>query len=307
MKKTVFFLILFLMVFSSVSAQGLWGDRSGDSVTKGTGTLLSGSSAKPTAVPTEIAAPAGEPKPVVPVFENPFERLFPTETPVAVVPTEVIAMPTGEPKPAVPVFENPFARLTPTEVPTAVVPNEEAQVINPFFRDPVSVPPTQAPTAVPVVIETPDPLEGVETQRGITYNWYGDEVKLMIVYQPIMTRSQSGQTAEGYFVLFRVSIQNNSGKTISLKNESFTLSKEVNGYEIKFPLSVFFSYVTSRLWDLGILRDEILPGRQLDTYLVFDVDGAATDPWVFNFVPTERLTNTTYTPVKITLPKINMQ
>lgn len=162
----------------------------------------------------------------------------------------------------------------------------------------------------PEEIEDPDPLEGIETQKGVVYRQYpcGDDFNFMIVYQPIMTRSQSGQTAEGMFIFFRVQIQNMTGRALEgLKYESFTLSKGDGENAEVYPLSAFFSTVTSTLWSLGLLRDRIQANGTLDTYLVFDVQGLYNDPWVLTFLPTERLSNEQFTPIRITLPPVNQQ
>ncbi len=163
---------------------------------------------------------------------------------------------------------------------------------------------------VPEKIEDPDPLEGIETQKGVVYRQYpcGDDFNFMIVYQPIMTRSQSGQTAEGMFIFFRVQIQNLTGRAIEgLKYESFTLSKGDGENAEVYPLSEFFSTVTSTLWSLGLFRDRIQVNGMLDTYLVFDVQGLYNDPWVLTFLPTERYSNEQFTPIRITLPPVNQQ
>lgn len=155
-----------------------------------------------------------------------------------------------------------------------------------------------------------DVFEGVEPQKGVVGRWYpcGNEMSFMIVYQPIMSRSQSGQTADGMFLYFRVWIQNNSGRTINgLRYESFTLSKELNGTKITFPLSGLMSTVTSDMWEMKNLRTQILPGAQLDTWLVFDVDGAYNETWTLNFVPIERFSEFQFTPIRIVLPAISQQ
>ena len=162
----------------------------------------------------------------------------------------------------------------------------------------------------PEKIEDPDPLAGIETQKGVVYRQYrcGDDFNFSIVYQPIMTRSQSGQTAEGMFIFFRVQIQNLTGRTINgLKYESFTLSKGDGENAEVYPLSAFFSTVTSYLWSLGLFRDPISANGMLDTYLVFDVQGVYNDPWVLTFLPTERYSNEQFTPIRITLPPVNQQ
>ena len=153
-------------------------------------------------------------------------------------------------------------------------------------------------------------LEGVEVPKGVVGRWYpcGNDLSFMIVYQPIMSRSQSGQTADGMFLSFRVWIQNKSGRTIDgLRYESFTLSKELNGMEITFPLSGLMSTVTSDMWEMKNLRTQILPGAQLDTWLVFDVDGTYNETWTLNFVPIERFSDVQFTPIRITLPAISQQ
>ena len=196
--------------------------------------------------------------------------------------------------------------------------DDPAPVIQWMQKDnPVSGPSKEGKTgsggklkAAPEKVEEPDPLEGVETQKGVVYRQYpcGDDLSFMIVYQPIMTRSQSGQTAEGMFIFFRVQIQNLTDRTLSgLKYESFTLSKGDGENAEVYPLSPFFSQVTSYLWSLGHFRDSIPPRGTLDTYLVFDVQGVYNDPWVLTFLPTERFSNEQFTPIRLTLPPVNQQ
>ena len=142
----------------------------------------------------------------------------------------------------------------------------------------------------------------------MTYKWYpcGDDLSFMIVYQPIMTKAQSGQTAEGMFILFRAQIQNKMNRALTgLKYESFTLTNERTG-EV-YPLSGFFSTITSTLWSLGLFRDQIQAGNTLDTYLVFDVQGSAKDPWTLNFAPIERYSDEMFTPIRVSLPAVTQQ
>ena len=228
--------------------------------------------------------------------------------------------PTAEPE----VIDEPVPVIQPEEKtdPEPVIRDEEddepVPVIQWGQKDAPVIGPSKRPgtetggksKAAPEKIEDPDPLEGIETQKGVVYRQYpcGDDFNFMIVYQPIMTRSQSGQTAEGMFIFFRVQIQNLTGRTIEgLKYESFTLSKGDGKDAEVYPLSAFFSTVTSRLWSLGLFRDRISAGGMLDTYLVFDVKGVYNDPWVLTFLPMERYSNEQFTPIRITLPPVNQQ
>ena len=81
----------------------------------------------------------------------------------------------------------------------------------------------------------------------------------------------------------------------------------MNGVETVYPLSAFFSNATSMLWDIGLMRNNIPVKGTLDTYLVFDVEGAANDPWVLSFLPQERYSNYQFTPLRITLPAVSAQ
>lgn len=173
--------------------------------------------------------------------------------------------------------------------------------------EPTAIP---LPTATPEPTAIPDPFANVPTQQGVVWRTYpcGQDLNFTIVYQPIMTTRQSNLKASGKFILFRVQIQNLKDREIrGLEFESFTLSKTVNGAETVYPLSAFFSNVTSMLWDLGLMRNSIPAKGTLDTYLVFDVEGAANDSWVLNFLPTERFSNEQFAPIRIALPEISGQ
>ena len=170
--------------------------------------------------------------------------------------------------------------------------------------------PVPEPTMIPEPTEIPDPFAGVEIQKGVVWRSYkcGNDLNFTIIYQPIMTRVQSNLTADGSFILFRVQIQNLTDRPIKgLLYESFTLSKTVGGTETVYPLSGFFSTVTSTLWEIGLCRNEIPAKGMLDTYLVFDVEGTANDPWVLNFCPIERFTYQLFTPIRLTLPPVSAQ
>ena len=187
--------------------------------------------------------------------------------------------------------EIPIPTATPEPIPTAT--------------------PEPIPTATPEPTPVPDPFADVTVQKGVVWRTYycGSDFAFTIIYQPIMTTVQSQLRAKGTFILFRVQIQNLSDREIrGLKFESFTLSKTVNGAEIVYPLSAYFSNVTNMLWELGLLRNQIPPKGTLDTYLVFDVEGAANDPWVLNFLPMERFsTELQFTPIRVSLPAISAQ
>lgn len=183
-----------------------------------------------------------------------------------------------------------------------------------FKQDPAPADPeptsTPLPTAVPEPTAIPDPFAGIATQQGVVWRTYpcGQDLNFTIIYQPVMTTVQSGLQAAGKFIFFRVQIQNTSGREIrGLKFESFTLTRTVNGVDSVTPLSAFSSNVTSMLWDIGLMRNTIPANGTLDTYLVFDVEGAASDPWVLNILPTERFSDVQFTPVRITLPAISVQ
>lgn len=148
----------------------------------------------------------------------------------------------------------------------------------------------------------------VEIQSGIIGKWYkcGNEFSIKILYQPIMTKSQSYQTAVGMFILFRVLISNDSEYTYKgLKNESFTLSKDMKGMYKSFPLSGGHSRNTSKAWELATLQDELGRLTQKDTFLVFDVEGRSDDNWILTFAPIERKQEDSICKIKITLPDIS--
>ena len=195
----------------------------------------------------------------------------------------------------------------PAEEPTKSFFDQFRQDPTPENPEPTSIP---LPTATPEPTAIPDPFADVPTQQGVVWRTYpcGQDLNFTIVYQPIMTTVQSNLKASGKFILFRVQIQNLKDREISgLKFESFTLSKAVNGAETVYPLSPFFSNVTSMLWDLGLMRNSIPSKGTLDTYLVFDVEGAVNDPWVLNFLPEERFSGERFTPIRITLPAVSAQ
>ncbi len=152
--------------------------------------------------------------------------------------------------------------------------------------------------------------EEVSIQTGVLGRWYpcGDAFNLMIYYQPIMAKSQSYQIADGMFILFRVKIANMSNKTIpGLSADSFNLSRLYNNVEFSYTPSVFNSIATSVLWEIGQLHDDIRPGMELDTYLVFDVEGKFDDPWYLTFSPMSLGSNDAMCKIKMTLPKISYQ
>ncbi len=152
--------------------------------------------------------------------------------------------------------------------------------------------------------------EEVAIQTGVLGKWYpcGDAFNLMIYYQPIMAKSQSYQIADGMFILFRVKIANMSNKTIpGLSDESFKLSRLYNNVEFSYPLSVFNSIATSVLWEIGQLHDDIKPATEVDTYLVFDVEGKFDDTWYLTFSPMRLGSNDAICKIKMTLPKISYQ
>ncbi len=208
-----------------------------------------------------------------------------------------------------------FEKFTqkPNEEPTS---SSGSGLWNSLLQKPTEIPsptatPEPIPTATPEPTPIPDPFANVAVQKGVVWRTYpcGSDLNFTIIYQPIMTTVQSQLRAKGTFILFRVQIQNLSDREIhGLKFESFTLSKTVNGAESVYPLSAYFSNVTSMLWELALLRDHIPPKGTLDTYLVFDVEGAANDPWVLSFLPMERFsTELQFTPIRISLPAVSAQ
>ena len=150
--------------------------------------------------------------------------------------------------------------------------------------------------------------EDIEVQTGVLGKWYqcGDDYKFMIYYQPVWTKSQSYQTAKGMFLLFRAKIANLSNDTINgLEDESFSLSRIYNDKEIHYPLDDASSYYTSSRWEINTLTNSINPSMEMDTYLVFDVDGKHTDTWYLTFAPKILGTNIKQCEIKMTLPKIS--
>lgn len=131
----------------------------------------------------------------------------------------------------------------------------------------------------------------------------GDSFQFVFYYQPIMTKSQSYQTAVGKFLMFRVHITNMSTSAIDgLSDRSFKLHGNFNGVEQTFNLDTGSSFSTSYRWDIGQISDTYEPGIPVDTYLVFDVTGKA-DSWYLEFAP--KSGDKTYCSVNISVPKIN--
>ena len=150
--------------------------------------------------------------------------------------------------------------------------------------------------------------EEIEVQKAIAGKWYscGDDFRFMFLYQPVMTKSQSYQTAEGMFILFRVWISNDSGKPLAgLKNDSFKLSRENKGNSTDFSLSGGHSRITSQAWQIDLLQDAFPALSKKDTFLVFDVDGNWNDPWVLTFSPIEKGTEEKLCTIKLMLPEIS--
>ncbi len=157
-------------------------------------------------------------------------------------------------------------------------------------------------------ISSSDSIKEIEIQEGFTGKWYscGEDFRFMFLYQPVMTKSQSNQTAEGMFILFRALISNDSGKPLAgLKNDSFKLSRETKGNSTDFPLSGGHSRMTSQSWQIDLLQDAFPGLSQKDTFLVFDVDGNWNDPWVLTFSPVEKGTEEKLCTIKLTLPEIS--
>ena len=291
MKKTLFILlVLFLMLTGTVQAQ-IW-----DNAKKPTATPTF----TPTPEPTESAGLAYWLNLIIDVNEHlssgEESEPAPITGPGSKVPKPTSAapvLPTETPLPTATLIPTATFTATATEIPTATA-----------TATPTA---TFTPTMTPTATATPNPLLGIETQRGSTWKWYpcGDDLEFLIANQPVMTKSQSGMTAEGMFLLFRAQIRNKTGRTVTgLKYGSFMLSRNGSESEV-YPLSGFHSTITSILWDLGLLRNEIQAGQTLDTYLVFDVPGdysAYKDSWVMTFLPTERFSNRQFTPIRITLP-----
>ncbi len=150
---------------------------------------------------------------------------------------------------------------------------------------------------------TPEPeAEVIPAKLGQKINC-GDSFQFMFYYQPIMTKSQSYQTAVGKFLMFRVHITNMTTSAIDgLSDSSFKLHGNFNGVEQTFKLDTGSSFSTSYRWDIGQISDTYQPGIPVDTYLVFDVTGKA-DSWYLEFAP--KSGNKTYCNVNISVPKIN--
>lgn len=165
-------------------------------------------------------------------------------------------------------------------------------------------------TAFTLVYAESAATSSLEIQNGVIGEMYpcGSDMVLELLYQPIMTKSQSYMKAEGMFILFRVRIVNGSAKTIKgLKNNSFTLSKIIDGKEIDFPLAGGYSRDTSKAWEINVLSDELIPHWLMDTFLVFDVEGNYDDPWVLTFSPIERGTDKPRCTIRLKLPEISLK
>lgn len=145
--------------------------------------------------------------------------------------------------------------------------------------------------------------EIIPASVGTTVNC-GDSFQFKYFYQPILTKSQSYQTAVGKFLMFRVHITNVTPTVISgLDDDSFKLHGDFNGVSQAFKLDGGASYSTSYRWDIAGIGDDYEPGIPLDTYLVFDVTGNATS-WYLEFVPKSGTKK--YCSVNIGVPKINV-
>ncbi len=150
--------------------------------------------------------------------------------------------------------------------------------------------------------------EYLDYQKSSIGTWYDceDAFQLKIFYQPIMTKSQSYQIAQGMFILVRVQIMNTTGKTIDgLRERSFTLYREFNGKFYGFPLSTENNIITSKIWDLNNIYKKMPNMGMMDTYLVFDVEGKYNDNWVLSFKPVEDGTGTQLCTLNLKLPKIS--
>jgi hypothetical protein len=157
--------------------------------------------------------------------------------------------------------------------------------------------------------ETIDPtkepeIEIIQTRLGQKVNC-GDKFEFVYYYQPIMTKSQSYQTAVGKFLLARVFITNMTHEVIDgLSPLSFKITGIFNGLKESFDLDAGSSWSTSYRWEIGQITDNFIPGVKVDTFLVFDVPAKA-DEWYLTFEPREISSLKPFCSVNMSIPKIN--
>jgi len=147
-------------------------------------------------------------------------------------------------------------------------------------------------------------VEIIQARLGQKINC-GDKFEFIYYYQPIMTKSQSYQTAVGKFLMVRVYITNMTHEKIEgLASNSFTITGVFNGLKESFKLDAGASWSTSYKWEIGQTTDDFIPGVKVDTYLVFDVPAKA-DEWYLTFEPRDNPSSRSYCSVRMSVPKIN--
>ena len=140
---------------------------------------------------------------------------------------------------------------------------------------------------------------------GYYYDCEG-EFEIGYVYRPIMTKASSNMLAKGEFIMVRVRIKNESGYTMNgFSRDSFYLAQNTGKKEIVFPLDWNSSMKTSKIWDMRRLDRQLGTFEELDTWLVFDVNGNWNDPWYLIFKPMDDYNREPLCTLRLSLPKID--
>ncbi|HQG89984.1 MAG TPA: hypothetical protein PKX80_10765 [Flexilinea sp.] len=212
-------------------------------------------------------------------------------------------------------FRGPNRKSTPKSAPTKNVlppPLIKSTAIPDFTETPETLEPVQIPEATEIpkvpeileITETPEIMEILPAQLGQKINC-GNKFQFTFYYQPLMSKSNSGQVAKGKFLVARVLITNLTDRTLEgLPARSFRLHGIIDGVDQEYKLHIANSFITSDRWDVGLITDTIQAGGMLDTFLVFDVPGKA-DNWYLKFEPIAKSSEGPFCRVAIQVPKIN--
>ncbi len=93
---------------------------------------------------------------------------------------------------------------------------KDPAILSEPIQEPTEIPPTETPlppTATPIPTEIP-PLFFPSVQIGQKISC-DDKFQFSVFWQPVMTRSLSGENAQGRFLYFRAQIENKSGQDLT--------------------------------------------------------------------------------------------
>jgi hypothetical protein len=165
--------------------------------------------------------------------------------------------------------------------------------------------PTETPTQtlIPTNTITPTKIPRIGTEI-----MCGDVFSVTIFYIPLLTKSQSYETATGKFMLLRLHIKNLSSKSWAsgFHEDSFKLYGDYEDQKLTFSLDTSTTFSTNYRWEIKNYSDPVPPTVLIDTYAVFDVTPNAKN-WVFEFRPIENSGDSPVCEVQIPLSKVEMK